>query len=431
MDDNIELNDVHDEWDDDVYQDASDDRNDDKRTEETSFGGTADVRSLPDPPVDTGDDQRDRLQTEANIERFRSYYHLGPINRREIEFRSEGKRLFVKSPKNWVEVTQKSNANKFYALNTLKKDLGAHLFREIGLDRKSTPARKVASVVKKVLKMEENIPLLEMNTSVKGTEDDDNETFVKGTEDDDETFVQQIDRVSESLEDLTVELPRRELLALDKSLKTIRGTLTVQESKKVELERTLAQWREDLERNPDDRERIEREIDKTQNELDGVRESIDVLKGRLRSQFQSIKEAVANLLDGNTSLGERIATLFREQGVTLVSVLTAIGMTIAFLVELLIPDSPPPSLPTPPKPSDEGGGIKEWMKKQLDALGDLLSKLAGKLGNALPGILGSIASWLLSTLGKASVWLGEHLWVLATVVAGFLLSKLDEKKKGK
>ena len=50
MDDNIELNDVHDEWDDDVYQDANDDRNDDNRTEETSFGGTADVRSLPDPP---------------------------------------------------------------------------------------------------------------------------------------------------------------------------------------------------------------------------------------------------------------------------------------------------------------------------------------------------------------------------------------------
>ena len=42
-------------------------------------------------------------------------------------------------------------------------------------------------------------------------------------------------------------------------------------------------------------------------------------------------------MDKGTSLGEKIRTLFREQGITIASILTAIGMAIGVLVEALLP----------------------------------------------------------------------------------------------
>ena len=42
------------------------------------------------------------------------------------------------------------------------------------------------------------------------------------------------------------------------------------------------------------------------------------------------------MLDKDTSLGEKIRTLFREQGITIASILTAIGMAIGVLVEALL-----------------------------------------------------------------------------------------------
>ena len=38
------------------------------------------------------------------------------------------------------------------------------------------------------------------------------------------------------------------------------------------------------------------------------------------------------VLDKNTSLAERIRTLFREQGITIFSILTALSMTISTIV---------------------------------------------------------------------------------------------------
>ena len=51
----------------------------------------------------------------------------------------------------------------------------------------------------------------------------------------------------------------------------------------------------------------------------------------------SFKEMIATVLDSNTSLAEKIRTLFREQGITIASILTAIGMAIGVRVEALLP----------------------------------------------------------------------------------------------
>ena len=102
-------------------------------------------------------------------------------------------------------------------------------------------------------------------------------------------------------------------------------------------------------------------------------ESIDLLKGRLKNQITSFHETIAKVLDSNTFLAEKIQTLFREQGITIASILTAIGMVIRVLVEALLPggDGGAAASGGEPPPKDEKG-LKECIRNKLKALASLL-----------------------------------------------------------
>ena len=51
-----------------------------------------------------------------------------------------------------------------------------------------------------------------------------------------------------------------------------------------------------------------------------------ILKGRYSYQIYQIIESIMKFLDKETGkLGKRIRTLFKEQGITIVSILTALG----------------------------------------------------------------------------------------------------------
>ena len=113
-------------------------------------------------------------------------------------------------------------------------------------------------------------------------------------------------------------------------------------------------------------------------------------------------------------------TLFREQGITIASIFTAIGMTISTLVLALTGGAATPPIP-PPIPPEDKGGVKEWVKKHLQSLGRVLGNLAGKAAAALPGIIGSIISWLLNLLAKTAGWLAENLWAVVVAVGSLLL----------
>ena len=82
------------------------------------------------------------------------------------------------------------------------------------------------------------------------------------------------------------------------------------------------------------KEDITKRIDALNDEL---AESINLLKGRLKNQITSFSETIAKVLDKDTLLAEKVRTLFREQGITIVSMLMAIGMAIGLLVEALLP----------------------------------------------------------------------------------------------
>ena len=122
------------------------------------------------------------------------------------------------------------------------------------------------------------------------------------------------------------------------------------------------------------------------------------------------------MLDKETSLAEKIETLFREQGITIASLLTAIGMAIEVLVEAVLPGDGG-AAESPPPPKDEKG-LKEWIRNKLKALASLLGRLGIKASEALPGIIGGIISWILNRAKDVVGWVSQNLWSLVVGIGG-------------
>ena len=74
-------------------------------------------------------------------------------------------------------------------------------------------------------------------------------------------------------------------------------------------------------------------------------------------------------MDKDTSLAEKIRTLFREQGIMIAFILMAIGMAIGVLIEALLPGGGggggggAAASGGEPSPKD-GRGLKEWIRNK-------------------------------------------------------------------
>ena len=138
----------------------------------------------------------------------------------------------------------------------------------------------------------------------------------------------------------------------------------------------------------------------------------------MKNQITSFHETIAKVLDKDASLGEKIRTLFREQGITIASILTAIRMAIGVLVEALLPGSAAATSRGPP-PKDEKG-LKEWVRNKLKVLASLFGKLGMKVAEALPGIIGGIISWILNRAKDVVGWVSQNLWALVVGIGGLI-----------
>ena len=178
------------------------------------------------------------------------------------------------------------------------------------------------------------------------------------------------------------------------------------------------------------KEDITKRIDALNDELATRQESIDLLKGRLKNQITSFKETIAKVLDKDTSLGEKIRTLFREQGITIASILSAIGMVIGVLVEALLLGMGATTASGgggEPPPKDEKG-LKKWVRYKLKALASLLGKLGMKAAEALPGIIGGIISWILNRAKDVVGWVSQNLWALVVGIGGLIYMYMVTRK---
>ena len=129
--------------------------------------------------------------------------------------------------------------------------------------------------------------------------------------------IRKLEEIAKSMEDLIFQInnqsqtddlfeyPLRELLGLNKQLRSIRGSLKVEVVKKVQLEEHIKKEQRKLGRireypgEYDDgiQEDITKPIDAVNDELVTRQESIDLLKGRLKNQITSFKETIAKVLD--------------------------------------------------------------------------------------------------------------------------------------
>ena len=126
------------------------------------------------------------------------------------------------------------------------------------------------------------------------------------------------------------------------------------------------------------------------------------------------------MLDKDTSLAEKIQTLFREQGITIACILMAIGMAIRVLVEALLPGGGAAlGGGGESSPKDEAS-LKEWIRNKLKALASLLGRLRIIAAEALPGIIGGIISWILNRAEDVVGWVSQNLWALVVGVGGLI-----------
>ena len=111
---------------------------------------------------------------------------------------------------------------------------------------------------------------------------------------------------------------------------------------------------------------IEDRVKQLRDELNERNEGINILKDEASKQINQIRGSITKFLNKETgTLGERIRTLFKEQGVTIVSMLTAVGMVIGVLTEASLGG---PTVSTTTSESTSGGdgkvsGAMEWIKK--------------------------------------------------------------------
>ena len=172
----------------------------------------------------------------------------------------------------------------------------------------------------------------------------------------------------------------RELEGLDRELRTISGSLrsaiAKSMAKQVDIDkenRKSEEMANDETYSDEQREEVRARLQRFQDEQKAINDQIHTLKGRYSNQIYQIRESIMKFLDKETGmLGERIRTLFREQGITIISILTTLGMTLGVLIEALL-GGPSASTPTSESTttSDKKGGAREWIKNKLKALSQL------------------------------------------------------------
>ena len=219
--------------------------------------------------------------------------------------------------------------------------------------------------------------------------------------------------IGEDVSTQTGGLTLRELEGLDKELRTIssslRSAIAKSIAKQVDIDREnrkLEEMANDETYSDEQREEVRARLQRFQDEQKAINDQIHILKGRYSNQIYQIRESIMKFLDKETgTLGERIRTLFKEQGITIISILTALGMTLGVLFEALLGGT---SASTPTSggttTSDKKGEAREWIKNKWKALSQLPGKLADKALASLTLIIGSILSWILNRAKEVKLW---------------------------
>ena len=142
-----------------------------------------------------------------------------------------------------------------------------------------------------------------------------------------------LEELSSLVEDINVETQE---LGIDKALQSIHGELLNNTSKLTEINKRIKRDTKKLEEVENDsaysneqRQLYKDRLDQLNTEKQARLEILSQNRKDLQTQVARIRQTLEKVLDRNTSLTERIRTLFREQGITIFSILTALLMTVS------------------------------------------------------------------------------------------------------
>ena len=345
-----------------------------------------------------------------------------------------------------ADLTYETNSNKFYSPRTIAANYGkggTQFVRDfLGIKNWDNPIKKMPPKAEVSLaKASETIALT--NSSPERSEDIEMQT-IETVEENLTNFLE-----ASAQTELAIGPPGslsfRELAGLDRSLRNMRTTVSKMISDREAKKAILRQLKDEISKvSYDDGEvQFDENLQEKPEKIKTLEEEIEVLDseireydGKFRSQFQRIKQTVDKMLHQDLTLGEQIQTLFREQGITIASVITALGLAIGMIINSILsaaksivnPTPSPKPTPTPkpkpkptptPEPTPEPR-IKGWIKQQLQKIANLLSKVADKMLIALPGIIGSAVSFVLKAASTAVGFISEHLWLLIVALVGLL-----------
>ena len=340
-----------------------------------------------------------------------------------------------------------SPTNRWQAPDKYLKIFGKKFMKDIGFDvdrprtgtKSKIPKKRIEQIEQYVDEIDDNRKQFasELNKLPKSEDTQDNIMLQDIVNKNEIATDNSIKLIETSLTEIGVEvstqtggLTLRELQGLDKELRTISGSLRSAIAKSIAKQVDIDRENRKLEEmangetySDEQREQVRARLQRFQDEQKAINEQIRILKGRYSNQIYQIRESIMKFLDKETgTLGERIRTLFKEQGITVVSILTALGMTLGALIEALLGGPSTTSTPTSQSTTSSDkqpkvkGGAREWIKNKLKALSQLLGKLADKALASLPGIIGSIISWILNRAKEVIGWLSQNLWALITGV---------------
>jgi hypothetical protein len=222
-------------------------------------------------------------------------------------------------------------------------------------------------------------------------------------------------------------------------------------SQAAELERDLrfAEHRYDTTDFGDDadgRNDLAREIRQMREQREMHLEEVARFDVKARSQISQIRETVSSVMNVDQSLVSRIRNLFREQGITIASILTAVGFIISTIILALTgrtPNKTTPSvnqskggqttaavagsstrgqgrlegdpraahyIPVPTTLYEEPelavggyGGAVNWLHIQLERLSNWLAGIIDKLSKSKCPLAARLA-WLLKQVKRLSSW---------------------------
>ena len=123
---------------------------------------------------------------------------------------------------------------------------------------------------------------------------------------------------------------------IEKVLQRIQGELLNNTSKLTEIDKRIGRDTKKLEEVKNNLIYTDEQRQLYRDRLDGLNTEkqarLEILSQNrkiLQIQVPRIRQTLEKVYDKDTSLAERIRTLFREQGITIFSILTALSMTIS------------------------------------------------------------------------------------------------------